>query len=185
MSVLSADSVPDDLVVIGRLTGVYGVKGWLKLFSYTDPMENFFGYQRCQIFRQGAWQQLAIADGRQHGKGLVVKLRDVDDRDQAAAFVGCDIVVPAEDLPQLAADDFYWRELEGLQVVVDDPERGRLILGKVNHLLETGANDVLVVKGDDQSIDQRERLIPYLPDQVVLKVDLPAQTIVVAWDPDF
>ena len=178
-------ALPADLVVIGRLTGVHGIKGWLKVYSYTDPLENLLGYRHCQICRQGVWQPLTIAEGRQQGKGLVVRLQGIDDRDQAAAFVGCDIAIPSAELPKLAPDEFYWRQLEGLQVVTDDPQRGHLVLGKVDHLLETGANDVLVVKGDGQSIDQRERLIPYLPGSVVREVDLAARTIEVDWDPDF
>jgi 16S rRNA processing protein RimM len=75
--------------------------------------------------------------------------------------------------------------LVGLQVIVDHPERGRLALGRIDHLMETGANDVLVVRGDEQSIDRRERLIPYLPDRVVLEIDLAEQTMRVDWDPDF
>ncbi len=178
-------AAPADLVVIGRLTAVYGVKGWLKVYSYTDPLENFLRYRHCQICRNGVWQPIAIAEGRQHGKGLVVRLDGIDDRELAAPYVGCDIAVPAGELPQLAPNEFYWRQLEGLQVFVDHPERGHLRLGRVDHLLETGANDVLVVKGDEQSIDQRERLIPYLPDRVVFDVDLAAQTMRVDWDPDF
>jgi len=174
-----------DLVVIGRFTAVYGIKGWLKVYSYTEPMENLLSYQRCNIQRQGQWQLLEIEDGRVHGKGLVLKLRGVDDRDLAAAYVSCDIGAPVAALPELEAGEYYWRQLEGLQVVVDHPERGRLLLGRVDHLLETGANDVLVVQGDDQSVDRRERLIPYLPEQVVLNVDLAMQTMVVDWDPDF
>lgn len=182
---VSDERVPDDLVVIGRFTAVYGVKGWLKVYSYTDPMENILNYRRYLIFRRGERQPLLLAEGRRHGKGLVVRLEGVDDRDAAATFVGCEVAIPADELPRLAPDEFYWRELEGLQVVVDHPQRGPLVLGAVDHLLETGANDVLVVKATAGSIDQRERLIPYLPGRVVLDVDLAARILRVDWDPDF
>lgn len=185
MSAVSVAPVPAGLVVIGRLTAVYGVKGWLKVFSYTDPLENFLDYRNCQMYRQGAWQPIVIAEGRLHGKGVVARLDGVVDREIAASFVGCDIAVPLTELPQLAPDEFYWRDLEGLQVVADHPQRGRLLLGRVDHLLETGANDVLVVKGDEHSIDQRERLIPYLPGSVVFDIDLVARSMRVDWDPDF
>lgn len=178
-------AVPAELVVIGRLTAVYGIKGWLKVYSYTEPMEKLLTYRGCQIARQGQWLPIDIEEGRAHGKGLVLKLRGVDDRDIAASYVGCDIAAPVTELPQLEAGEYYWRQLEGLQVVVDDPAQGRLVLGRVDHLIETGANDVLVVKGDEHSIDRRERLIPYLPEQVVLNIDLAAQRMVVDWDPDF
>ncbi|HEY3698718.1 MAG TPA: ribosome maturation factor RimM [Spongiibacteraceae bacterium] len=175
---------PADLVVIGRFTGIFGLKGWLKVYSYTDPLENFLKYNYCQIQRHDIWQAAEIAEGRVHGKGMVVRLKGIDDPEQAAAYTGCDIAVAATQLPLLPESEFYWRQLEGLQVIVDHPQRGRLALGQVDHLLETGANDVLVVKGDEHSIDRRERLIPYL-EQVVLEIDLAAQLMRVDWDPDF
>ena len=176
---------PADLVVIGRFSGTFGIKGWLKVYSYTDPLENFLDYQYCRIQRHGAWQAAQIAEGKTHGKGLVVRLKGVDTPEQAATYVSCDVAVASTQLPLLPENEYYWRQLEGLQVIVDHPERGRLVLGRVDHLLETGANDVLVVKGDEGSIDRRERLIPYLPDQVVLAIDLAAQQMRVDWDPDF
>ena len=178
-------AVPADLVVIGRITAVYGIKGWLKVYSYTEPMQNLLTYRSCQIQRQGQWQLIEIEEGRAHGKGIVLKLRNIDDRDVAATYVGCDIGAPLAQLPALEEGEYYWRQLEGLLVFVDHPERGRLLLGRVDHLLETGANDVLVVKGNEDSIDRQERLVPYLPEQVVLNIDLTTQTMIVDWDPDF
>lgn len=175
----------DDLLVIGRLTAVYGLKGWLKVYSYTDPMENLLNYEHCFVQRHGQWQPVEIEAGRPHGKGLVLKLRGVETPEQGAGFTGCELAIPLTELPALPDNEYYWRQLIGLQVVVDHPERGRLVLGRVDHLMETGANDVLVVRGDEHSIDRRERLIPYLPDNVVLEVDLTTQTMRVDWDPDF
>lgn len=172
-------------VVIGRTAAIYGIKGWLKVRSYTEPMENFLGYQNCFIQRQGQWQPVEIEAGREYGKGLLIKLKGVDTPEDARLYTGCDVAVAMSDLPPLEQDEFYWRELEGLQVFVDHPGRGRLLLGRVDHLLETGANDVLVVRGDEHSIDRRERLIPYLPGQVVLAVDIAGGTMLVDWDPDF
>jgi 16S rRNA processing protein RimM len=176
---------PADLVVIGRFTGTFGIKGWLKVYSYTEPLDNLLDYLYCQVLRNGVWQATQIAEGKVHGKGLVVKIKGIDDPEQAAAYVGCDMAVASTQLPLLPENEYYWRQLEGLQVIVDHPQRGRLVLGRVNHLLETGANDVLVVRGDDDSIDRNERLIPYLPERVVLEIDLAAQTMRVDWDPDF
>jgi 16S rRNA processing protein RimM len=186
MTAVSADSgVPADLLVVGRLTAVYGLKGWLKVYSYTEPMENIFEYKTCLVNRQGVWQPVEIEAGRPHGKGLVLKLRGVDNPELGASYASCDLAVPLAELPALPQDEYYWRQLVGLQVIVDHPERGRLALGRIDHLMETGANDVLVVRGDEQSIDRRERLIPYLPDRVVLEIDLAEQTMRVDWDPDF
>lgn len=177
--------LPADLIVIGRFTGTFGIKGWLKVYSYTESPESFLSYHYCRIQRRGNWEQLQIAEGKRHGKGLIVKLKGVDDPEQAAAYVGCDVAVAATQLPVLSEDEFYWHQLEGLRVIVDHPDRGRLMLGRVDHLFETGANDVLVVKGDENSIDRRERLIPYLPERVVRDIDLSERTILVDWDPDF
>jgi 16S rRNA processing protein RimM len=185
MVTASTDLTTNDLLVVGRLTSVYGLKGWLKVYSYTDPMENLFDYKSCFVQRQGQWQPIEIEAGRPHGKGLVLKLRGVDNPEQGAGFTGCDLAVPLSELPKLPANEYYWRQLIGLQVIVDHPERGQLTLGRVDHLMETGANDVLVVCGDEHSIDQRERLLPYLPGQVVLEIDLVAQLMRVDWDPDF
>lgn len=157
----------------------------MKVYSYTDPMENLLGYQTCLVNRQGQWQPVEIEAGRVHGKGLVVKLRGIETPEQGVAYAGCELAIPASDLPPLPENEYYWRQLIGLRVSVDDPERGRLDLGRVDHLLETGANDVLVVRGDEHSIDRRERLIPYLPEQVVLEIDLDAQAMLVDWDPSF
>ncbi len=178
-------AVPADLLVVGRLTAVYGLKGWLKVYSYTDPMENLFDYKTCLVNRQGQWQPVEIEAGRPHGKGLVLKLCGVDNPEQGASYTSCDLAVPLAELPSLPKDEYYWRQLIGLQVLVDHPERGLLLLGRVDNLMETGANDVLVVRGDEQSIDLRERLIPYLPDRVIVTIDLEAQTMLVDWDPDF
>jgi len=178
-------AAPADLVVIGRFTGTFGIKGWLKVYSYTNPLENLLDYHYCQIQRQGVWQAAQIAEGKVHGKGLIVRLKGVDDPELATTYVGCEVAIAATQLPLLPEDEYYWRQLEGLRVIVDDPVRGQQVLGRVHHLFETGANDVLVVRGDEHSIDRRERLIPYLPGRVVCKVDLAAQTMLVDWDPDF
>lgn len=121
------------------------------------------------------WQQWKVKDGRLHGKGVVVKLEGCNDRDQAAALIGQDIAIERKDLPPAQQDEYYWTDLEGMKVLTVDGVN----LGTISHLFETGANDVVVVKGD------KERLIPYLRDQVIKKVDLDNAEMVVDWDPDF
>ena len=115
-----------------------------------------------------AWQS--------HGKGLVVGLRDYTDRDQARSLIGLEIAVPRAELPAPEEGEYYWADLVGLKVETTEGQ----ILGTVDHLIETGANDVLVVHGED-----RERLIPFVADQVIRRVDLAAGLIQVDWDPDF
>jgi len=171
----------DQRVKLGRITTVYGVKGWVKVFSSTEPMQNIFDYQPWQTCIDGVWQDLKISQGKTHGKGLIALLEGCEDRDQARKYCGLDISVDRAILPNLEAGDYYWQQLTGLNVETDAGVK----LGKVDHLIATGSNDVLAVKGNEESIDRNERLIPYLPDQVITKIDLLGGVIRVDWDPEF
>ncbi|SFT78684.1 ribosome maturation factor RimM [Halomonas saccharevitans] len=172
----------DDHVVLGKLTSPYGVKGWLKVYSYTSPMDGILDYE-AWVLRQGSRLTRArLLQGRRQGKGLVAQLEGVDSREAAEALAGAEILLPKAELPELDADDFYWYQLEGLAVVTRDG----LALGRIDHLFETGANDVMVVKGEaDERIESRERLLPFLPGDVVLEVDLEGGVMTVDWDPEF
>lgn len=167
--------------VIGRITSVFGVKGWLKVYSYTDPVDGLLGYSDWTAVLDGKRFPVELEEGRRHGPGIVVSLKGVADRDQARLYCGADIVVPTEALPSLPEGEYYWFQLEGLRVETLDGDD----LGNVKQLMETGSNDVLVVSASTTSIDQRERLIPYLPDQVVKSVNLSAGLLTVDWDPEF
>jgi len=170
----------DGLTVIGRLTSVFGVRGWVKVHAYGDSPEQIFDYLPWRLPVGGGWRELEIDEWRRHGAGLVVHIRGVDDRDVAAGLCQQDVWGDLTDLPELAKGDYYWRELIGLRAVT----AGGVDLGCISSLLETGANDVLVVAPDEQSSDDRERLLPY-SDKVVLAVDLEAGTMRVEWDPEF
>ena len=174
-----------ELKVIGKITSVYGVKGWVKVHSYTEPMDNILAYPSCFLQRNGSWQPLVFAAAKHHGKGLVALIDGVSDREQARLYCQCDIAIPAADMPALEKDDFYWHQLQGLEVITTDLEGQQQLLGKVQSMMETGANDVLVVRASKGSIDKRERLIPWLPEQVVKHVDIAAGTILVSWDAEF
>jgi 16S rRNA processing protein RimM len=125
--------------------------------------------------RGGEWQEKALAVGSRHGKGVIARLADCENRDQARALMGCEIGIRRDQLPATAPGEYYWRDLQGLKVVTIEGEW----LGMVDHLIETGANDVLVVKGE------RERLIPFVLDQVIVNVDLDKREIQVDWDKSF
>lgn len=160
---------------MGRVSGVYGVRGWLRVRSDCEPVEQLLSYTPWQMKTATGWQNHVLEDGKVHGHGLVAKLANIDDREQARALVGIDIAVDRSQLPALAEDEFYWNDLIGLGVVTRDGEQ----LGRVSGLMQTGTNDVLVVSGD------RERLIPFIREQVILVVDAQAGRIEVDWDPDF
>lgn len=162
-------------LLVGRISGVFGVKGWVKVYSYTDPRDNILNYPRWYLKQGGQWQAVEVESGRKQGKAVVAKIEGCDDRDAALALRDVEIAIDRDQLEVLGADEFYWTDLIGLRVVTIDG----IELGEVDRLIETGANDVLVVKGD------RERLIPYVREQVVRSVDLEAGEIRVDWDPEF
>lgn len=162
-------------IVIGRIVGIYGVQGWVKIRSYTRPHQGVVEYHRWLVWQSGQWQPVELADWRWHGKVLLAKLEGITDRDQARAWISCEIAVPRTALPSLPAGEYYWADLVGLRVRTLEG----VDLGRVDHLLETGGNDVLVVVGD------RERLIPFVPGRDVVAVDLDGAQIRVDWDPQF
>ncbi len=144
------------------------------MFSYTQPREAILDYDRWYLKHNGGWQARAVLDGKRHGKTVIALIEGVDDRDQAAALLNTEIAVDRETLPAAEDGSFYWADLEGLRVVKRDGTE----LGTVAYLMETGANDVLVVQGDT------ERLVPFIMDKVVLDVDVNEGVISVDWEWD-
>ena len=172
---MSTGSVDSRRLLVGRISGVFGVKGWVKVYSYTDPRDNIVNYPCWYLKRGGQWQPVELEAGRKHGKAVVAKLEGVDDREAALALRDVDIAIDRAQLEKLGPEEYYWADLIGLRVVTLEGVE----LGRVERLMETGANDVLVVEGD------RERLIPYIRDQVIASIDLEAGEIRVDWDPEF
>ena len=123
---------------------------------------------------KGEWQAATVAEGQRHGKSVIARLEGVDDRDQASAWMGCDIAIPHSDLPEAEDGSYYWADLEGMRVVHRDGTE----LGRVAYLMETGANDVLVTEGE------RERLVPFVANKVILDVDFATGVISVDWEWD-
>lgn len=171
----SGQDVTDDYVVLGRVSGIYGVHGWVKVYSETRVREDILGYDRWYLRRPQGWQAVRLIEGRAQAGGVIAQLEGIEDRDQARALIGTEIAVKKAQLPPVGPGEYYWADLEGLKVVnLEGVE-----LGTVSHLFETGANDVLVV------VDaERERLIPFTKD-AVQGVDLKARVIRVDWDADF
>jgi 16S rRNA processing protein RimM len=159
---------------LGRIVGLFGVKGWVKVFSYTQPREAILDYGCWQLRRAERWEPASVAEGKRHGKQVIARLADVDDPDVAATLIGCDIAIDRSDMPEAGTGSYYWADLEGLCV----RHRDGTDYGRVAYVMETGANDVLVVKGE------RERLIPFVADTVILDVDLAAGIITVDWEWD-
>lgn len=168
-------------VELGLIVGAHGLRGWVKVKSYTRPQENILSFDEWPLFDQGPDSQnqgerrYKLVGGHRQGKGIVAHLAGVDDRDQAEALKGQAIRVERERLPEQEDGQYYWADLIGSSVVTADGQA----LGEVDHLIETGANDVMVVAGD------KERLIPFLYGDSVQSVDLERGVIVVNWDPEF
>ncbi len=167
--------VPDDLLIMGYVSGAFGVHGWINLVGDTEDADSLFDFDTWWIGRDGQWQAYTLVEGQVHTKKLAARLEGVDGRDAAFALKSCKIAVSRSLLPAPAADEYYWVDLIGLGVINVQGEK----LGVVDNLFETGANDVIVVKDG-----QTERLLPFVA-HVVLKVDLAAKTISVDWGLDY
>jgi 16S rRNA processing protein RimM len=158
-------------LLLGRISGIYGVKGWIKVFSYTRPAENILNYPSWYLKHRDEETLYKVREGRPQGKGLVASLEGIEDRDIARLLVGADIYIERDQLPSLPEGEYYWTDLLGLQVI----NRQGQSLGEVVEILETGANDVLVVKGESRE------LIPWVWGTYLLDVDLEAGRITVDW----
>jgi len=169
---------PRRRVVLGRIVGVYGVRGWVKVRSETEPREGILSYSPWLVGDPGVERE--PIEGRRHGKGVIARLAGCDDRDQAMALMDQEIAVTRDRLPPPTDDEFYWTDLEGLEVrAMSEGMTCPVRLGVVDHLFSTGANDVMVVKGE------REHLVPFVWEEVIRSVDFDTGRIEVHWDPDF
>jgi 16S rRNA processing protein RimM len=160
-------------VVLGYVAAAHGLSGWVRIHSLTEPREAIFEYQPWLLGE--SLQEVRVREGQVHGKRLIALLQDTDDRDQAEALIHRRIAVYRDQLQELPADEYYWADLLGLSVRLEDGRE----LGAIENMLATGANDVMVVRGE------REHLIPFVPGQYVKQVDLDARAVIVDWDPDF
>ncbi|HSD69749.1 MAG TPA: ribosome maturation factor RimM [Woeseiaceae bacterium] len=169
------NSVADGEVVLGRVSAVFGIKGWLKVHSYTEPRDAILAFRNWSLELDGKSRRVTVTEGRKQGNSLVVCIDGVTDRDTAATLLGAEIRVPRAQLPKLPEGQYYWGDLQGMQVRHRD---GRL-LGNVAYLMATGANDVLVVQ-----VGKREILIPFITGKVILGVDTNKGVISVDWEWD-
>jgi len=175
MSIPATEQLPDDgMVVVGRVAGPHGVGGLLRILSFTRPVENLLNYAPWSFHRDGAWREVAVCpdSARRHDNSFLCRVDGVDDREAAAALRGVLIGVPETALPESGPDEFYWRDLIGLDVVTPAGDR----FGRVENLMATGANDALIVNDGEN-----ERLIPFIA-TVVTNVDLDRSVIVVDWE---
>ncbi|PLK58530.1 ribosome maturation factor RimM [Candidatus Palibaumannia cicadellinicola] len=169
-------------VVLGQINSAYGIHGWLKMISSTEYAESIFHYQPWFIKRINTWQQITLDDWKYHSNGIIIKIKSIKNRESAKLLTNCQIIVDASQLPDLSDGEYYWKDLIGCQVETVNGSP----LGKVINLIETGSNDVMVVKANrkDSSIIY-ELLIPFLYGKVIKNIDLATSIIQVDWDPIF
>lgn len=172
-------------LTLADVVGVYGIKGWVKLRLYLEQPDMLTTLNNIELVpaadgRREPAKAIKVDAVRQQGKGFVAHLAGVDDRTAAEALRGYRLQVASADFPSAGEDEFYWRDLEGLRVWCQEGDSVAL-LGVVDHLLDTGANDVLVIKPTEGSVDDKERLVPWLPEQNVARVDLAAGELWIDW----
>ena len=173
---MAPDNHPSRRVIIGKINGLYGVHGGLKVYSYTQPREQIFAYQPWWVKINDTWVSKQISSRHDKGKGLLVFLEGITDTDQARSLLGSDITVIREQLASLADGEFYWCDLIHLELI---DTQGNL-LGKIVDMQETGANDVMVVLQGE-----RKFLVPWVMDKVVRQVDLKTGRVYVDWIPEY
>lgn len=160
-----------EFVVIGKIGTPYGVKGWVKILSFTEVVDQILEYDPWYLEDENGWRPIDVMDGGTHGKGIIAKLKGFDTPEQSRLLTGLKISIKRSQLAPLKNDEYYWRDLEGLTVINHEGK----ILGTIQYLMETGANDVLVVK------NEKEHAIPYIK-EVVLSIDLEKREMRVKWE---
>jgi len=160
-------------IILGKITGHFGVKGWLKVFSHTQPREEITKYKLIYVYLQGFYELIDNSEWNSSGKNILLKLDKTSDRESASKYINSDLVINRANLPELPDGRYYWNDLEGMQVKNIHGNS----LGTISHMIETGSNDVIVLSD--------ERLIPFVLDDVVKEVDLKNRTIIVEWDWDW
>ena len=162
---------PSALIQLGLVGAPFGVRGWVKLRSHTDPPEGLLQHRTIQIGRVGAFTEYRIEARGKSGGALTAKLVGVDDRDQAAALRGAGVWVRRDSLPPPKAKEFYQADLIGCEVVnlAGEP------MGVVSHFVETPAHTLMVVRG------AQEFMVPALP-RHLKRVELEVRRVVVDWN---
>ena len=164
------------MAIMGRIAAAYGIRGLVKIQPFTEYLDSLLDYRTWWIgHEQGPWREMKVGQCEVHGKTLVAQLPDCPDRTAAEKLKGLLIAVPRSSLPEQGEGEYYWSDLIGLAVV----NEAGASLGAVTNLLETGANEVLVVQGDSG-----EMLIPFVA-SAIRQVDLKGRVIRVDWSADY
>ena len=163
----------DKKVFLGKITGVYGIKGWLKIQSFTSPPENILNYPSWIIDNQGIEDLYSVTQGRKHNNKIIVKLEKIDDRTTAESLINSKIQILRSNLPKLSNENYYWSDLEGLSVLNSEEK----VIGKIESLIETGANDVMVII----TLKDERILIPFVMHEIIKEVSVEQNYIKIDW----
>ena len=163
----------DKKILVGKISNPHGIKGWVKVISFTDPIENILSYKQWIISDKETERTYYLEDSRVQGNKIVIKLENVNDRNDADLLKNLQIQVNRSDLPELDQNSYYWEDLVDFNVI---DIKGNHV-GKVDSLFRTGSNDVLVI------IDEtKERLlVPFIMEEVIKYVDLAKELISIDW----
>jgi len=168
--------IEQELLPVGKISGVFGIKGWVKVFSFTGYREDILQYSPWLLKKNAATKTVEVVAGQLQNQLVVAQLKGIDDRNAAEALMGWEIFIEKSQLPPVKENEYYWSDLIGLEV---ENTEG-VILGVIDSLLETGANDVIVVQGAE-----RQHAVPFIQPQIVLEIDLATRKMRVDWDADF
>ncbi len=160
--------------MVGKINGLFGTQGWVKVFSHTHPRKNILSYQPWHIKINNQWQTLEAKRSREQGKTIIAQIANINDSDQARSLIGINIYIDKSQLPKLPKEQHYWEDLIGLNVINQE----NIALGRVSSLVDTGANHVLVVNGE------KEHWVPYI-EPFLIQIDIDNGQILVDWDEDF
>jgi 16S rRNA processing protein RimM len=166
--------LPGSPVILGEVSGLFGVNGEVRVFDFSRRRGDILNFDPWMIGKDKAWQQVSVLKARHHQATLVAQLEGFSDRDVSRELIGATIAIRREQLPELDDGEYYWHQLEGLLVINESGDE----FGIVEKMLETGANDVLVVRGSQQL------LIPYTS-STIINVDLLKRQIRVNWGLDY
>lgn len=175
-------SQTDEYILLGKISGVHGIKGWVKVFSYTSPRVKIIEYSQWYFKdkKNQSWVSQKLIEGKEQGKNVIARLDKINYRDEAEALIGTEIGIHKDQLEVLAENEFFWRDLIGLSVETVEGKK----LGEIDWLFDTGSNDVIVIK-DIEGVDLKEHLLPYVFGDVIKSVNLKKSLMVVDWDPEF
>ncbi|HVE44013.1 MAG TPA: ribosome maturation factor RimM [Gammaproteobacteria bacterium] len=160
-------------ITIGKIGATHGIRGWVKVHSYTGNQSDILAYSPWYLADNGGWRPVILEGNKPHAAGVIVKFEGIETPEEARLLTGKAIAITRDQLPALKEGDYYWSDLIGLSV----SNTQGVQLGTVRYLIETGSNDVLIVK------DGKEHAIPFLLKDVILNIDLEKKIILVNWEP--